>query len=85
MFCFMLPVSIVHAANGDEAKPYSEQSIYEKPMIERYVLDELKSLRMDQQDLERRITRDITDRELSVADKSMNYANVTVTYFFYIK
>ncbi len=65
-------------------KPYSEQSIYDKPMIERYVLDELKSLRMDQQDLERRITLDITDRELAVADKSMNYANVTVTYFFYI-
>ena len=84
IFCFMFPVSVVHAASGDNAKPYSEQSIYEKPMIERYVLDELKSLRMDQQDLERRITRDITDRELSVADKSMNYANVTVTYFFYI-
>lgn len=27
---------------------------------------------------------DITDRELSVADNSLNYANVTVTYFFYI-
>lgn len=52
--------------------------------MERYILDELKSLRQDQQDLERRVTVQITDRELAVADKSMNYANVTVTYFFYI-
>lgn len=63
---------------------YSEESIYDKPLMERYVLDELKSLRKDQQDLERKLTIEITDRELSVADKSMNYANVTVTYFFYL-
>jgi len=63
---------------------YSKESIYDKPLMERYVLDELKSLRKDQQDLERKLTIEITDRELSVADKSMNYANVTVTYFFYL-
>jgi len=63
---------------------YSESDILERPLVERYILDELKSLRQDQQDLERRLTVQITDRELDVADKSMNYANVTVTYFFYI-
>ncbi len=63
---------------------HSELSILDRPLIERYILDELKSLRMEQQDLERRLTVDITDRELEVADKSLNYANVTVTYFFYI-
>lgn len=67
---------------GEES--YADESIYDKPLMERYVLDELKSLRQDQQDLERRMTVQITDRELSVADKSMNYANVTVTYFFYL-
>lgn len=71
-------------AIADEAAAYSEQSIYDKPLMERYVLDELKALRKDQLDLERRMTIEITDRELSVADKSMNYANVTVTYFFYL-
>lgn len=69
-------------ALGEEK--YSQESIYDKPLMERYVLDELKALRTDQQDLERRLTIEITDRELSVADKSMNYANVTVTYFFYL-
>ncbi|EKO3388063.1 hypothetical protein OMA36_004399, partial [Vibrio fluvialis] len=63
---------------------YSETAVLDRPLMERYILDELKSLRQDQQDLERRVTVQITDRELAVADKSMNYANVTVTYFFYI-
>lgn len=67
-----------------QEQAYAEQSIYDKPLMERYVLDELKTLRTDQQDLERRLIIQITDRELSVADKSLNYANVTVTYFFYI-
>ncbi|MBW3695639.1 hypothetical protein EK599_08025 [Vibrio sp. T187] len=63
---------------------YSEREYVDRPLVERYILDELKSLRMDQQDLERRLTVQITDRELEVADKSLNYVNVTVTYFFYI-
>ena len=62
----------------------SDKSIYEKPLVERYVLDELKSLRTEQQDLERRLIIEITDRELAVADKSLGYASNTVTYFFYI-
>lgn len=67
-----------------QQEPYSEKDILDRPLVERYILDELKSLRQDQQDLERRLVVQITDRELEVADKSLNYANVTVTYFFYI-
>lgn len=63
---------------------YSESDLLDRPLMERYILDELKSLRQEQQDLERRMIVEITDRELTVADKSLNYANVTVTYFFYI-
>ncbi|WP_394229549.1 tetratricopeptide repeat protein [Shewanella colwelliana] len=63
---------------------HSDLDLLDRPLIERYILDELKHLRSEQQDLERRMTVDITDRELAVADKSLNYANVTVTYFFYI-
>ncbi|MCL1036151.1 hypothetical protein L2725_03020 [Shewanella corallii] len=62
----------------------ANKEIMEKSLMERYVMDELKALRQNQLDLERRMIIEITDRELSVADKSLNYANVTVTYFFYI-
>ncbi|WP_112477961.1 TPR end-of-group domain-containing protein [Vibrio variabilis] len=63
---------------------YSDSELLDRPLMERYILDELKSLRQDQQELEKRLVVQITDRELAVADKSLNYANVTVTYFFYI-
>lgn len=82
LWSFLLVALLSLPTWGEER--YADESIYDKPLMERYVLDELKSLRQDQQDLERRLTIQVTDRELSVADKSMNYANVTVTYFFYL-
>ena len=84
LLLMLISVFSLTAYAADDAKPYSQQSIYDKPLMERYVLDELKSIRQDQQSLEKRVTKQITDRELAVADKSMNYANVTVTYFFYL-
>ncbi|WP_428776143.1 TPR end-of-group domain-containing protein [Vibrio sp.] len=72
------------SAHAADAPQYSDSELLDRPLMERYILDELKALRQDQQDLERRLTVQITDRELDVADKSLNYANVTVTYFFYI-
>lgn len=63
---------------------HSEKSVYDKPLMERYVLDELKSVRQDLQDLERRLIIEITDRELKVANRSLTYSSDTVTYFFYI-
>lgn len=80
IFTLMLVIST--PLKAEEA--YSESPILDRPLVERYILDELKSLRQEQQDLERRMTIQITDRELSVADKSLNYSNVTVTYFFYV-
>lgn len=68
-----------------QVPPTNENNaLLEKPLIERYILDELKATRYDLQDLERRLTIEITDRELSVADRSLSYAEQTVNYFFYI-
>lgn len=79
--CFTLILSLPTLASEEK---YSESDLLDRPLMERYILDELKSLRQDFQNLEKRTITEITDRELSVADKSLNYANVTVTYFFYI-
>ncbi len=79
--CIMAPLAI---AEEQQAPAYSETPILDRPLMERYILDELKALRQDQQDLERRVITQMTDRELSVADKAMNYSSVTVTYFFYV-
>lgn len=84
-YMFLLVITIFTSLSLQaEEQRYSEQEYLDRPLMERYILDELKALRTDQQDLERRLTIQITDRELSVADKSLNYSNVTVTYFFYV-
>ncbi|HHI4987941.1 tetratricopeptide repeat protein [Vibrio parahaemolyticus] len=78
---FSLILSLPTLASEEK---YAESDLLDRPLMERYILDELKSLRQDYQSLEKRMITEITDRELTVADKSLNYANVTVTYFFYI-
>lgn len=65
------------AVNALEAPLYS-------PFVERYVLDELRQVRTDMQELRAELIKEVVDRELAVADKSMRYATDTVTYFFYL-
>ncbi|WP_428819113.1 tetratricopeptide repeat protein [Microbulbifer sp. MCCC 1A16149] len=54
------------------------------PFIERYVLDELKQLRVDMAAQKVSLTENIVDRQLSAADKAITYATDTITYFFYL-
>lgn len=54
------------------------------PFVERYVLDELRSLRKELADTRTEMIQQIVDREISVSDKAMSYASNTVTYFFYL-
>jgi len=54
------------------------------PFIERYMIDEIKALRSDMERQRVEMIREITDRELKVANTSISYATDTVTYFFYL-
>ncbi|WP_201288026.1 tetratricopeptide repeat protein [Psychromonas sp. L1A2] len=72
------------AAVSKKTNDIATASFAEKPLVERYILDELKATRHDLQDLERRLTIEITDRELDVAEKSLSYAEQTVNFFFYV-
>lgn len=54
------------------------------PFIERYVLDELKQLRVDQATTKNELIQQILDREHNSVDRGVRYATDTVTYFFYL-
>ncbi|MGE4498765.1 MULTISPECIES: tetratricopeptide repeat protein [Piscirickettsiaceae] len=54
------------------------------PFVERYVMDELKQLRVDMNDLHVELTKEVTNRELSATSRAVGYATDTVTYFFYL-
>lgn len=54
------------------------------PFIERYVLDELKTLRSEMAAQKHEIMQQILDREHNSVDRAVTYATDTVTYFFYL-
>lgn len=67
-----------------DERPAPRTNTVASPLIERYILDEIKSLRIEMQELKVKAIQDITDRELQVADKAVSYSNNTVTFFFYV-
>ncbi|MCE2571277.1 TPR end-of-group domain-containing protein [Motilimonas eburnea] len=54
------------------------------PFVERYVLDELKQLRIEQAQAKQELIQQIVDREHKSVDRAVAYATDTVTYFFYL-
>lgn len=60
-----------------------KEPIY-NPFIERYVLDELRQLRVDMNDLHIEVTKEVVDRELKATSRAVGYATDTITYFFYL-
>lgn len=54
------------------------------PFIEKYVLDELRQLRVDMNDLHIEVTKEVVDRELTATSRAVGYATDTITYFFYL-
>lgn len=60
-----------------------EKPVY-KPFIERYVLDELRRLRVEQANNKNEMLKTIVDRDYQAVDRAVAYATDTVTYFFYL-
>ncbi|TGG92969.1 hypothetical protein E4656_11645 [Natronospirillum operosum] len=54
------------------------------PFVERYLLDEIRSLRLELAQTQVRMTEQLTDRQLNTMDRAMSYTTDTVTYFFYL-
>jgi tetratricopeptide (TPR) repeat protein len=86
---FLLPFQLFAAETATQPEQFEaeveqlEEPLY-SPFIERYVLDELKSLRTDMAANRAELIQMMVDRELSAVDKAVNYATNTVTYFFYL-
>ena len=67
-----------------EATINSLQAPLYTAFTERYILDEVKTLRQMLADTRVELTEKIVDREIQVADRALTYATDTVTYFFYL-
>ncbi|MGB5854021.1 MAG: tetratricopeptide repeat protein [Oceanisphaera sp.] len=86
-FCLLilsLPTLAQEKPADERVQGTVETRIPLTPFMERYMLDELKALRTEMAKFQVNVTNDIVEKELNVADKAINYASVTVTYFFYL-
>ncbi len=77
------PAPAVEASAPEDPIGQLEEPLY-NPFLERYMLDELKQLRIDMATLRVELTEKLVDRDLNIGDKAMGYAANTVTYFFYL-
>ena len=84
--------SAVHAADKSTATLDEQQQrelaqleapMY-KPLLERYILDELKSVRQDQQKLREDVTKQVTHAQLDTADRALTYTTDTINNVFFI-
>ncbi|WP_257294754.1 tetratricopeptide repeat protein [Endozoicomonas sp. YOMI1] len=55
-----------------------------KPFIERYILDELKNLRQDQQFMRAELTNKVAEARLDASDRAVRYTTDTVNNIFFI-
>lgn len=88
LICFcMLFSSVANAAERHDKETHDIETLQEpmyNPFIERYVIDELKQLRVDMNDLQVSLTKEVVNRELEATTLAVRYAADTVTYFFYL-
>jgi|TARA_B100000446_G_scaffold187767_1_gene218330 tetratricopeptide (TPR) repeat protein len=89
LFTALLGFQVMAAeeAASEQGKPFDvdalEAPLY-SPFIERYVLDELKQLRIEQAATKNELIQQIVDREHRSVDRGVDYATSTITYFFYL-
>lgn len=79
LLCFQLNV----LAQKSDSTENLEEPLF-KPFIERYILDELKTLRENQAELKKETIEKITAAELNSADRAMQYTTDTTNNIFYI-
>lgn len=88
LLCALLFAGLVQAAeNAQQQAEDRVESLQEplyNPFVERYVLDELKQIRIDMAAQRNDMIQQIVDREHRSVDRGVEYATNTVTYFFYL-
>jgi hypothetical protein len=68
---------------ADEDTGLSKQ-LLDKPLIERYVLDELKDLRIENMKLKNEVERRISKAEVEQTDRAARYMTDTIGNVFYL-
>lgn len=78
--------SVTPDSTAEQAKEVVEalEAPLYNPFVERYVLDEIKQLRIEHAQTKNELIQQIVDREHNSVDRGVAYATDTITYFFYL-
>ncbi len=85
IICLVSPSSYaaqVHIKETQDVTTLTEPMY--NPFVERYVMDELRQLRVDMNTMHVDMTKEVVNRELTATTRAVGYATDTVTYFFYL-
>ncbi|MDD2789282.1 MAG: tetratricopeptide repeat protein [Sulfurimonas sp.] len=77
---FVLPSTLCAA----EEETQGVKKLLEKPLIERYILDELKDLRLENMKLRNEVERRISKTEVEQTDRAARYMTDTIGNVFYL-
>lgn len=86
LLSLVVMISIFFGLNADAAE-FEDESIEKplfKPLIERYILDELRNIRIDQQALRTELEHRVSRAEVEQTDRAARYITDTVGNIFYI-
>lgn len=86
-FKFFLIVSILclsSVLNAEQKNAQGLKEILERPLMERYVLDELKDLRIENMKLRIQVEKRLTKNEVGQTDRAARYMTDTIGNIFYL-
>ena len=86
-FKFFLIVSILclsSVLNAEQKNAQGLKEILERPLMERYVLDELKELRIENMKLRIQVEKRLTKNEVGQTDRAARYMTDTIGNIFYL-
>lgn len=81
---FFLMLFFVSIAQADVPAAQTIEKPFYTPLIERYILDELKSTRIDQQRLRNDVEKRISRAEVEQTDRAARYMTDTIGNIFYL-
>lgn len=85
LICLCLGWGLHTQAQSPPSSPLPTEDAAEfPPLIERYILDELKAIRQDQLSLRAEMAQQIAEAKVEATDRSVTYATNTLTGLFYL-
>lgn len=83
-FVFLLLVLLTNASFASKMDSVQIKEPLFTPFIERYILDEIKFLRVEQQKVREDVAEKVADAKLESSDRAIGYTTDTVNNIFYI-